>query len=111
MFGNLKLRDRALLGYSIPTGLIFIFSGMVYFTATKISETFKQVETTQSTLLEVKSMNVNMVNMERRVKRSILIPGPEATSYSKPIWRASVEATTALNLFPKPMRNENACGR
>ena len=78
MFGNLKLRDRALLGYSIPTGLIFVFSGMVYFTATKISETFKQVETTQSTLLEVKSMNVNMVNMERRVKRSILIPGPEA---------------------------------
>ena len=62
MFGNLKLRDRALLGYSIPTGLIFVFSGMVYFTATKISETFKQVETTQSTLLEVKSMNVNMVN-------------------------------------------------
>ncbi len=77
MFGNLKLRDRALLGYSIPTGLIFVFSGMVYFTATKISETFKQVETTQSTLLEVKSMNVNMVNMERRVKRNILIPGPE----------------------------------
>lgn len=78
MFGNLKLRDRALLGYSIPTGLIFVFSGMVYFTATKISATFKQVETTQSTLLEVKSMNVNMVNMERRVKRNILIPSREA---------------------------------
>ena len=78
MFGNLKLRDRALLGYSIPTGLIFVFSGMVYFTATKISATFKQVETTQSTLLEVKSMNVNMVNMERRVKRNILAPSREA---------------------------------
>ena len=78
MFGNLKLRDRALLGYSIPTGLIFVFSGMVYFTATKISATFKQVETTQSTLLEVKSMNVNMVNMERRIKRNILVPSREA---------------------------------
>ena len=78
MFGNLKLRDRALLGYSIPTGLIFVFSGMVYFTATKISETFKQVETTQSTLLEVKSMNVHMVNMERRVKRNVLVPSREA---------------------------------
>ncbi len=83
MFGNLKLRDRALLGYSVPTGLIFIFSGMVYLTATKISDTFKQVDETQTLLLEVKAMNVHMVNMERRVKRNILLPSNEAMELFK----------------------------
>jgi methyl-accepting chemotaxis protein WspA len=102
MFGNLKLRDRALLGYSIPTGLIFVFSGMVYMTANKISDTFKQEESTQFVLTEVNSMHVNIVNMERRVKRNILLPSKEAVDLFKSDLASFRKSHQALETIPQP---------
>ncbi len=77
MLGKLNLRDRVLLGYSVTTGLIVIFSGAVMVNANKISETFQRVDETQVLIIETKDMNVNMVNMERRVKRYLLTPDNE----------------------------------
>jgi methyl-accepting chemotaxis protein WspA len=107
MLGNLKLRDRALLGYAVPTGLIFIFSGMVYVTAGKISETFKQVDATQTLLLKVKSMNVSMVNMERRVKRNILSPSKESVDLFKADMVSLRKSHDIINdLVPTPQQRE-----
>jgi methyl-accepting chemotaxis protein WspA len=78
MLGKLNLRDRVLLGYSVTTGLIVIFSGAVMVNANKISETFQRVDETQVLIIETKDMNVNMVNMERRIKRYLLTPDTEA---------------------------------
>ncbi len=78
MLGKLNLRDRVLLGYSVTTGLIVIFSGAVMVNANKISETFQRVDETQTLIIETKDMNVNMVNMERRIKRYLLAPDGEA---------------------------------
>jgi methyl-accepting chemotaxis protein WspA len=102
MFGNLKLRDRVLLGYCIPTGLIFVFSGMVYMTANKISSTFKEVESTQTLLLEVKSMNVDLVNMERRIKRQILSPSQEAVDLFKGDLASLRKSHNAIEIVPQP---------
>jgi methyl-accepting chemotaxis protein WspA len=78
MLGKLNLRDRVLLGYSVTTGLIVVFSGAVMVNANKISETFQRVDETQVLIIETKDMNVNMVNMERRIKRYLLTPDTEA---------------------------------
>lgn len=78
MLGKLNLRDRVLLGYSVTTGLIVIFSGAVIMNANKISSTFQRVDETQVLILETKEMNINMVNMERRINRYLLSPDDEA---------------------------------
>jgi methyl-accepting chemotaxis protein WspA len=75
---NLKLRDRTLIGYSIPTALIFIFSGMVYMTASKISETFRQINDTQTVLLNSDGMLVKTINADRRIRRYLMVPDPKA---------------------------------
>ncbi len=78
MLGKLNIRDRVLLGYSVTTGLIVIFSSAVMINANNISETFQRVEETQTLLIETKDMNVSMVNIERRIKRYLLTPDNEA---------------------------------
>jgi methyl-accepting chemotaxis protein WspA len=75
---NLKLRDRTLIGYSIPTALIFIFSGMVYMTASKISDTFRQINDTQTVLLNSDGMLVKTINADRRIRRYLMVPDPKA---------------------------------
>ncbi len=104
MFGNLKLRDRALLGYSIPTGLIFVFSGIVYITANKMSETFKQVESTQVILTEVNSMHINIVNMERRIKQNILSPSQEAVDLLKSDLASFRKSHNDIEAIPQPQQ-------
>lgn len=78
MVGNLKLRDRALLGYALPTGMIILFSGMVHLVSGQISEILKHNERTQTVLLDAKKLGLHMANMERRVKRHLLLPSQEA---------------------------------
>jgi methyl-accepting chemotaxis protein WspA len=78
VFSHLKLRDRALIGYAIPTVLIFGFSGLVYFVANKTFHTFEQVNTGQTKLLlrsEILEININM---DRRIRRYLMIGGQEA---------------------------------
>lgn len=88
MLGKLNLRDRVLLGYSVTTGLIVIFSGAVMVNANKISETFQRVDETQVLIIETKDMNVSMVNMERRIKRYLLMPDIEAVKLLNQDFRA-----------------------
>jgi methyl-accepting chemotaxis protein WspA len=75
---NLKLRDRTLIGYSIPTILIIAFSGMVYITSNKVNSTFEQVKKQQTILLSSKGMIKRTLNMDRRIRRYLMVPNQEA---------------------------------
>ncbi len=75
---NLKLRDRTLIGYSVPTLLIFAFSGLVYMTASKISDTFKQINETQTLLLNSDGMLVKTINADRRIRRYLMVQDEKA---------------------------------
>jgi methyl-accepting chemotaxis protein WspA len=75
---NLKLRDRTLLGYSIPTVLIMAFSGMVYITSNRVNATFEQVKRQQTVLLASKGMVKLTLNMDRRIRRHLMLPSQEA---------------------------------
>ncbi len=75
---NLKLRDRTLIGYSIPTILIIAFSGMVYITSNKVNSTFEQVKKQQIILLASKGMVKHTLNMDRRIRRYLMVPDQEA---------------------------------
>lgn len=72
MFANLKLRDRTLLGYAVPTGLIFVFCGLVYFTASKTIHTFNQVDSSETAILGANEMAQGLMNLDRRVRRYLL---------------------------------------
>jgi hypothetical protein len=75
---NLKLRDRTLIGYSIPTLLIIVFSGMVYITSNKVNSTFEQVKKQQTILLSSKGMIKHTLNMDRRIRRYLMVPHQDA---------------------------------
>jgi methyl-accepting chemotaxis protein WspA len=77
-FSHLKLRDRTLIGYAIPTVLIFGFSGFVYVVATKTFNTFEQVTVGQSKLVLRGEMLALNMNMDRRVRRYLMVGGQDA---------------------------------
>jgi methyl-accepting chemotaxis protein WspA len=71
---NLKLRERILLGYSIPTLFILTFSGIVYFTTSQVNTTFDQNKKQQTILLSYKEMIRHTLNMDRRIRRYLMVP-------------------------------------
>jgi methyl-accepting chemotaxis protein WspA len=77
-FSHLKLRDRTLIGYSIPTILIFAFSGLVYFVSTKTFNTFGQVTVGQTKLITRGEMLALNMNMDRRIRRYLMVGGQAA---------------------------------
>jgi methyl-accepting chemotaxis protein WspA len=74
-FSHLKLRDRTLIGYSVPIILIFAFSGMVYVTASKVLTTFEQGKANQAKLLLQTELLTYNLNSDRRVRRYLLDSG------------------------------------
>jgi methyl-accepting chemotaxis protein WspA len=77
-FSHLKLRDRTLIGYSIPTILIFAFSGLVYIVSTKTFNTFEQVSAGQTKLILRGEMLALNMNMDRRMRRYLMVGGQDA---------------------------------
>jgi methyl-accepting chemotaxis protein WspA len=75
---RLTLRDRALIGYAVPTTLMFAFSGLVYLVAAKSFQTFEALAQQQQ-VLEIRSkvLAVNL-NMDRRIRRYLMENNPEA---------------------------------
>jgi methyl-accepting chemotaxis protein WspA len=78
MFKSLKLRDRTLLGYSVPTLLIFALSGTVYFVAAQISGTFRQVKDSFAAVDGTNQMEVHFFNMERHMRWYLLVGSSDA---------------------------------
>ena len=96
MFKNMKLRDRALLGYSVPTLLIFILSGTVYFVANKASLTFRQINISFNAVVGTDQMALSFANMDRRTRRYLLAKNADALKRlenDKTLFRQGVERT------------------
>ncbi len=74
MLTNWKIKDLTLLGFSIPTVLMIGFSVMVYTTSTQISQTFRQVGISQTALTGKSRMYIDLINMDRRIRRYALDP-------------------------------------
>ncbi|MBD2610985.1 methyl-accepting chemotaxis protein [Nostoc punctiforme FACHB-252] len=74
MLTNWKIKDLTLLGFSIPTVLMIGFSVMVYTTSNQISQTFRQVGISQTALVGKGRMYIDLINMDRRIRRYILDP-------------------------------------
>lgn len=77
MFANLTLRDRTLLGYSVPTLLILIFSGGVYIAASETKKTFRQVEIAQNNIILADDLSLSFSTMDRRMRGYLLETDPE----------------------------------
>jgi methyl-accepting chemotaxis protein WspA len=76
-FSHLKLRDRALLGYAVPTGLLITFSGIVYVSSMQLLQTFEQVNNGQNKLLIRSELLTHHLNMDRRIRRFLLDGGTQ----------------------------------
>jgi len=67
MFKNWKLRNRMLLGYSVPILLFIGLAGIVYSSADKLARVFRQVELTQE---NVEIFNAMTLAQSRMVSNS-----------------------------------------
>ncbi|PHJ62607.1 chemotaxis protein [Nostoc linckia z18] len=74
MLSHWKIKDLTLLGFSIPTVLMIGFSVMVYTTSNQISQTFRQVGISQTALAGKSRMYINLINMDRRIRRYVVDP-------------------------------------
>jgi methyl-accepting chemotaxis protein WspA len=103
-FSHLKLRDRTLLGYAVPTLLIFGFSGLVYVTASKTLETLKQLNTSQSTVVNNDAMTLRITNMDRRIRRHLMTGDQDSLNLfqqDQTIFNESVELVRRDTMAPE----------
>ncbi|WP_445633697.1 Methyl-accepting chemotaxis protein [Nostoc sp. DSM 114161] len=69
MLNSWKLKDRTLLGFSIPTILIFVFSVIVYITTNQAARTYKQVAFSHEAIIGTDDMVLGIANMDRTIRR------------------------------------------
>ncbi|MBD2496107.1 methyl-accepting chemotaxis protein [Nostoc sp. FACHB-280] len=74
MLNNWKLKDRTLLGFSIPTILIFVFSVIVYATSNQTRIIYKQVGMSNEAIIATNNMALSMANMNLAIRRYLYNP-------------------------------------
>ncbi|HEY9692771.1 MAG TPA: methyl-accepting chemotaxis protein [Oculatellaceae cyanobacterium] len=72
MFSNLKLKGRLLAGYSIPVVICVGIVGLVYSTASKVFDTFQEVERVQTVLIDVNDMSADAKSMIQNLRGHII---------------------------------------
>lgn len=73
MLANLKIRDRILLGYSVPTILFFIFSGVVAYNAVNTVKVFDRLNRSQLAIKNADEMVLRISQMGRQVRGYLLV--------------------------------------
>lgn len=68
MLSNLKLRERILLGYTVPVVLSIGLAGLVYSTTNEVLDTFKEVERVQNVLIGTNNMAFSIQGMIRSLR-------------------------------------------
>jgi len=77
MFSSLKLRDKLLLGFSVPVVIFLVFSAIVNFNVTRTNKIFNEVNTSQKMLLEADEMILRVSMMGRQVRGYLLVGNAE----------------------------------
>lgn len=101
---NLKLKNRILLGYSIPLAIIFGLNGLVFFNNQRVSTALKENEETQQTLETVNKMR-HSLNRSIRTFRGYLLDRQEDSFQSYQIglenYREALAESETLTLTPE----------
>jgi len=107
MFAKLKLRNRLLIGYTIPMAVYLGLAFLVYSSASQISQTFQEVSRVQKLIIEANSMAVNVQEMIRNARGYIIDSNPEfEKEYQGNIEDALKEAKALEALIRKPEQKE-----
>jgi len=72
MFKDLRLRDRLLLGFSVPVLLLILMVLMVYFNLRSVDENSRRVEDAHLVIYEAQNLDLSQVRMQRAVRTYIL---------------------------------------
>ncbi|MBD2482627.1 methyl-accepting chemotaxis protein [Planktothrix sp. FACHB-1365] len=91
MLTNLKLRERLLLGYTIPVALFLGLTVVVYSSINQVSNIFKEVERVQNVILEVNLMERGAQGMIRNLRGYLALKNSEFLN----------EYETSLNTYRK----------
>ncbi|ERT04100.1 methyl-accepting chemotaxis (MCP) signaling domain protein, partial [Lyngbya aestuarii BL J] len=76
MFGNLNLKGRLLLGYTLPFLLFVALSGLVYTNIRKVFNTFQNTERVQLVLLNVHTMEKNAIGIVQSFRGYLALRNP-----------------------------------
>ncbi|MTJ51477.1 methyl-accepting chemotaxis protein [Anabaena sp. UHCC 0253] len=75
MFTNWKIKDLTLLGFSIPTSLLIIFSIMVYLNSLQTAKTLQEVKRVSKIAIDGQNlMKSGLAGMDRRMRRYVIDP-------------------------------------
>ncbi|MFA6444961.1 MAG: CHASE3 domain-containing protein, partial [Sterolibacterium sp.] len=73
MFGNMKLRNSFLLGYSIPILLFFIVASVVYMNAEELSQESELLEAAHANLERFNDVTIGASAMQRAARGYLLV--------------------------------------
>ena len=73
MFGNMKLRYRFLLGYSVPIVLFFIVASVVYMNADELSQQSELLEAAHANLERFNDVTIGASAMQRAARGYLLV--------------------------------------
>jgi methyl-accepting chemotaxis protein WspA len=77
MLTKLQVRDRIVLGYSVPLIFFMAFSSLVYFNAARTNTTLEQLVQSQKIIVETDEMALRISLMARQVRGYLLVGNSE----------------------------------
>ncbi|MFB8791610.1 MAG: methyl-accepting chemotaxis protein [Potamolinea sp.] len=103
MFTKLQLRDRIVLGYSVPIIFFIVFSSLVYFNATRTNTTLDQLVKSQQIIKEGDNMALRISLMARQARGYLLVGNAENAlgSFEKEKQNFELAAKRAQDLVVK----------
>jgi methyl-accepting chemotaxis protein len=87
---NLKLKNRILLGYSIPIAILVGLNGLVFFDNQRVSNTLKSAESTEEGVAVIQEMRHNL-NRASRTFRGYLLDKPDKMADTYKIYQENLK--------------------
>ncbi|CAD5918744.1 Putative methyl-accepting chemotaxis AlkN [Planktothrix agardhii] len=107
MFNNFKLRERLLLGYSIPVFLFMGLTALVYSNINQVSNTFKEAERVQEVILKVNVMERGAQGMVRSLRGYLALKNQDfLTEYNSGLVLYREAAKTLESLVYRPEQKQ-----
>jgi CHASE3 domain sensor protein len=107
MFGNLKLRGRLLLGYTLPFVFFIGLAGIVYTNIRQVSDIFEEVERVQNLLLTVHKMDKSAIGVVQSFRGYVALKNPQfLEEYYNYLQQFNTLATTVDQLMTYPEQKE-----
>jgi len=107
MLTNLKLKGQLLVGYSVPIIVCIGIVGVVFSTANKVFDTFKEVERVQNVLIDTNDMSLGAQGMIRSLRGEIIDKKEAFDREYQESFKLAKEASKSVEgLIKKPEQKE-----